>query len=178
MTRQPGRVACWIAGELASDLSDRSHQIVAFRRDAFVETVRLQGREPAGIVGLLGHRLDELVAVVPARKRHHELDILHVLAVVLPELVDRHVDEARAGRGAEFVERGEEFVVIGRHRDGRHEGARRERVDQLIVELLIVHGVGRGHVARVVALRLRQQRLLAGSAQRFCCAAHAMKRSA
>ena len=149
---RPLRVAC----KLAVDLFDRSQEIGALRRDAFVEAVRLQGGEPAGIVGLAGHRLDELVAIVPARKRHHELDILHVFAVIVPELIEDHVDEARAGGGAEFVERLEEFVVIGRNRDGRHERARRERVDQLIVKLLVVHGVGRGHVAGL-ALRLRQQ---------------------
>ena len=146
-----------IAAELASDLADRSGQIVALRGDAVIEAVCSQRRKPAGIVGLLGHRLDEPVAIVPAGKGRHELDVLHVLAVILLELVDRHVDETRAGCRAEFIECREEFVVIARHRDGRHEGARRERIDQLIVELLIVHGVGRGHVARKVALRLRQQ---------------------
>jgi hypothetical protein len=113
-----------VAAEFASDLADRIHQIVAFGRDAVIETVCSQGHEPAAIVGLLSHGLDELVAIAPAGKRCHELDVLHVLAVVLLELVDRHVDEPRAGRGAEFVKRREEFVVIARHRDGRHEGAR------------------------------------------------------
>jgi hypothetical protein len=158
-----------VAAEFASDLADRIHQIVAFGRDAVIETVCSQGHEPAAIVGLLSHGLDELVAIAPAGKRCHELDVLHVLAVVLLELVDRHVDEPRAGRGAEFVKRREEFVVIARHRDGRHEGARWERVDQLIIELLIVHGGGRGHVSREVAARLRQQDILRVRAEILLC---------
>jgi hypothetical protein len=70
----------------------------AFGGDAFVEAVRLQGRESGGIVRLLGHCLEELVAIVGAVERRHELDVLRVLAVVFPELVDRHLDEVRAGR--------------------------------------------------------------------------------
>jgi len=38
--------------------------------------------------------------------------LLHVLAVVLLELVDRHVDESRAGRrAAEIVKRREEIYL-------------------------------------------------------------------
>jgi uncharacterized protein YoaH (UPF0181 family) len=47
--------------------------------------------------------------------------------------------------------------VIGRHRDGRHERARRERIDQTVIQILIAHGVSNGHVSRLVALRFRQQ---------------------
>ena len=96
------------------DLFARSEQIVALRGDAFVETVRLQGREPAGIVGLAGHRADEFGAIIPARERHHELDIVHVLAVVIPKLIQHHVDKTRAGARGEFAECVKEFVVIGR----------------------------------------------------------------
>ena len=82
---------------------------------------------------------------------------MHVLSVVLPQLVDHHVDEARAGHGAELVEGREEFVVIGRYRDGRHERPCRERIDQTVVQVLIVHGVGDGHVSGLIALRLREK---------------------
>src|SRR5262245_1371617 len=60
--------------------------------------------------------LDEPVAIVRTRRRHHELGVLHILAVVEPELVERHVDEMRAGHRSEFVEGREEFAVaqIGR----------------------------------------------------------------
>src|SRR5262249_6686005 len=51
------------------------------------------------------------LAIVRTPRRHHELDVLHVLAVVELELVDRHVDEMRAGYRSEFFEGGEEFVV-------------------------------------------------------------------
>src|SRR5262249_13528864 len=90
---------------------------------AIAEPARFQRLELGGIVGRLADCLDEPVAIVPTRRRHHELDVLHVLAVVTPELVDRHVDEMRAGYFAEFVEEREEFVVAGRHGGRWQEGA-------------------------------------------------------
>jgi hypothetical protein len=42
---------------------------------------------------------------------------------------------------AEFLEGREEFVVAGRHGWRWQEGAHRERIDQLVVELLVAHGI-------------------------------------
>jgi len=81
---------------------------------------------------------------------------LHVLAVVAPELIDRHVGEMRAGYCPEFVEGREEFVVAAGHRGSWQERAHRERIDQAVIERLVAHGIGDGHRSRSVALRLWQ----------------------
>jgi len=76
---------------------------------------------------------------------------LHVVFVVLPQVVDHHVGEMRARRGAEAGEGREECVVLGRHVDGRQVGAHGESVDQAVVELLIAQRLGNEHVTRLVA---------------------------
>jgi len=96
--------------------ADRGRQIIAPYRHAIAEPTRFQRLEFGGIVGHLADCLDEPVAIVRTPRRHHELDVLHVLAVVAPELIDRHVGEMRAGYCPEFLEGREEFVVAGRHR--------------------------------------------------------------
>src|SRR5262249_61140018 len=79
--------------------------------------------------------------------------------------VDRHVDEMRAGYFAEFLEGREEFVVAGRHGGRWQERAHRERIDQLVVELLIAHGIGGPHRPRTGALRFWHPDLLGGGAK-------------
>jgi hypothetical protein len=81
----------------------------------------LQRREAPGVVGLVLDCRPESLALGRAGERHHELDILYVLAVVLPQLVGRHVDELPTGRRIEPVEGREELVVSGRH------GGRRQK---------------------------------------------------
>ena len=142
-----------IARERAPYLAQRDRQNIAPCRHAIAEPARFQRLELGGIVGRLADRLDEPVAIVRTPRRLHELDVLHVLAVVASELIDRHVDEMRAGHRSEFVEGGEEFVVAGRHGGGWQECAHRERIDQPVVELLVAHGIGDRHRSRTVALR-------------------------
>src|SRR5215469_1429196 len=104
-----------IACQCGPYLADRGGQGTAPCRYAIAEPARFQRLELGGIVGRLADCLDEPVAIASTRRRHHELDVLYVLAVVTPELLDRHVDEMRAGYFAEFLEGREEFVVAGRH---------------------------------------------------------------
>jgi hypothetical protein len=77
-----------IARERGRYLADRGRHAVACCRDAIAEPARFQRRQLGGIVGGFTHRLDEPLAIVRTPRRHHELDVLHVLAVVEIELVD------------------------------------------------------------------------------------------
>jgi hypothetical protein len=149
-----------IAGQRGPYLADRGCEVIAPCRHAIAEPARFQRLEPGGIVGRLTDRLDEPGAIVRTPRRHHELDVLHVLAVVTPELVDRHVDEMRAGYRSEFLEGREKFVVAGRHDGSWQERAHRERIDQPVVELLVAHGIEDRHRSRTVALRFRHHDLL------------------
>ena len=166
-----------IARERGRYLADRGRHAVACCRDAIAEPARFQRRQLGGIVGGFTHRLDEPLAIVRTPRRHHELDVLHVLAVVEIELVDRHVDELRAGYRSEFFEGREEFVVARGHGGSWQEPAHRECIDHPVIERLVAHGIGDGH---------RSARSHCGfasttfrrSTQSSCCAAQAMKRSA
>ena len=60
----------------------------------------------------------------------------------------------RAGYRSEFVEGREECVVARGHGGSRQERAHRERIDQVVIERLVAHGIGDGHHSRSVALRL------------------------
>jgi len=146
------------ASQFTLHLADRSRELVAIRVDAGGKTARFQCGQPGVVVVLVADRLPEFVAIARAVERGHDLDVLHVIALVLSQLIEHHGDEMRARGGPEPVEGREEFVVAGRDGGRRQECAHRERVDQAVVELLVAPRFGCGHGSpRPVARRLQQR---------------------